>query len=91
MTQTNNIELAELKNTFKYPDDYTVHRISAMLDKAFALGEKSGIAKAEKCVPEEYDMRTAIAAGSDAGAGHVIGHNSLRKEILDNLAKIKNL
>lgn len=38
-------------------------------------------------IPKEEKMQRAIDAHSDAGAGHVIGYNSCRQEMIDNINK----
>lgn len=41
-----------------------------------------------EALPEEIDMQRAIDANSDAGAGHVIGHNHLLRDIKSSLTKL---
>lgn len=41
-----------------------------------------------EALPEEIDMQRAIDANSDAGAGHVIGHNHLLREIKSSLLNL---
>lgn len=48
-----------------------------------------GLELAEGCVAEETSMQPAILAGSKAGAGWVIGHNSCRTSTLTAISKIK--
>jgi hypothetical protein len=96
MTQTNDSELETLKDKYRGKAIGEARRLAMEgIDEAFALGEKAGIAKAEKCVPD-LELEQELDYDEDGKEilvrmNTAISKNQWRKEILDNLAKLKNL
>ncbi len=110
MTQTNDSELEDFDNYIASigaidvdDGDYRVcssvsdvkEYVLMKMSQAFAAGEASGIAKAEKCVPdaEIYDKDDfQIAQDVDYTLGNVKDSwNACRLKMLTNIAKLKNL
>ena len=100
MTQTNNSELEkwdkaiadEIENQGRDMEiaiNNVLNIVHELRDQAFAAGEASGIAKAEKCVPEivTYNDDDLINYGSH----HAAGRNFAYREVRENIAKLKNL
>ena len=105
MTQTNDSELEkwdkaisdEIENQGRDMEiaiNNVLNIVHELRDQAFAAGEKSGIAKAENCVPEAeiYDKADHFVGDCDYTLADTKDYwNACRLRMLSNIAKLKNL